>query len=180
MCRRNPETLNHLFISFPLTRQIWVIIEGILKFKLFWEGNTVEECLSNWVGKHPNLINLPSHVCWFLWLERNNLLFNNESTLPQVVAFKSISFFSASVRPHKSNSQYRIKRSPQIHQLVGCFDGATTTDGSNSGVGGVISLNANTFFKWMFNTGAGTNNRAKLLGVWTTLFLSLKLHITGI
>jgi ribonuclease HI len=63
---------------------------------------------------------------------------------------------------------------------VGWFDGAATADGTNSGAGGIISLNANTSFKWTFNTGAGTNNRVELLGVWTTLFLSLRLHITGI
>jgi ribonuclease HI len=180
LCRRNLETLNHLFISCPFTRQVWFIIAGILNFKLSWEGNTVEYCLSNWVRKHPNLITLPAYVCWFLWLERNNLLFNNESILPQVVAFKSVVFFNASVRPQKSNSQYRIKRPPQIHQLVGWFDGASTADGSNSGAGGVFSLNANISFKWTFNTGVGTNNRAELLGMWTTLYLSLRLHITGI
>jgi ribonuclease HI len=63
---------------------------------------------------------------------------------------------------------------------VGWFDGATTADGTNSGAGGIISLNATTSFKWTFNTGAGTNNREELLGVWTTLFLSIRLHITGI
>jgi len=60
---------------------------------------------------------------------------------------------------------------------VGWFDGATTADGTNNGAGGVININANTLFKWTFNTGAETNNREELLGVWTTLFLSLRLHI---
>jgi hypothetical protein len=45
------------------------------------------------------------------------------------------------------------------------FDEATTTDGSHSGSEGIIKLIASTSYKWTFNTEAGTNNRAKLLGV---------------
>jgi len=97
-----------------------------------------------------------------------------------VVAFKYVAYFNANVKPQKFNSLSRIKRPPPLQQLVGWFDGAATADVSNSGAGGIISLNANTSFKWTFNTGARTNNRAELLGVWTTLYLSLRLHITGI
>jgi hypothetical protein len=162
-----------LFISCPFTRQVWIIIEGILKFKLSWEGNTIDECLSSLVGKHPNLssITLPAIVCWFLWIERNNLLFNNGSTLPQVVAIKSVSFFNASVMPQKSNSLYRIKRPPRIHQLVGWFDGAASGDGLNSGAGGVISLNANTLLKWTFNTVSWNKQQGRVVGSVDHAFL---------
>jgi hypothetical protein len=126
------------------------------------------------------LIALPNYVCWFLWLERNRLLFNNEYTSPQVVDFKSVVSFNACVRPQKNISLYRTKRTPRLQQLVGWIDGVATANGTNSGARGVISLNANTSFKWTFNTGAGTNNGAESLGIWTTLFLSLRLYIIDI
>jgi hypothetical protein len=161
-----------LFVSCPFTRQVWILLEGILKTKLTWEGLTVDDCLSSFVGKHQSFITLPATVCWYIWLERNNLLFNNGSTIPQVVATKVVSCYNASLVTQSVKATFKIKRPPRLQQIVGWFDGVASGDGLNSGVGGVISLNTNYHFKWTFNTGAGTNNRAELMGVWTTLFLS--------
>jgi ribonuclease HI len=58
---------------------------------------------------------------------------------------------------------------------VGWFDGVTAGNRLCSGVGGVIQIDPNIIIKWNFNLGGGTNNRAELIGVWTTLLLA-KLH----
>jgi ribonuclease HI len=50
---------------------------------------------------------------------------------------------------------------------VAWFDGATAGDGQNNGAGGIICFNQSNVIKWTFNIGAGTNNRAELLGVWS-------------
>jgi hypothetical protein len=143
-------------------------------------GAQSDDCMVTWVGQHPNLTELPAFVCWYIWMERNRFLFNNEIIYSYVVALKSIGSFNVCVSSHKGPKLYRFKIPPRIQQTVGWFDGAATTDGSHSGVGGIIKLNATTSFKWTFNTGAGTNNRAELLGVWATLFLAIRLHITGL
>jgi hypothetical protein len=124
LCRTNLETQNHLFIHFPFTRQVWNLLAGTLKSRLFWDGNTVDDCMSTWVGQHPKLIELPVLVCWFIWLERNMLLFNNGNISPHGVAFKSIGSFNVCVSSHKIQNLYRVKRPPRLQQMVGWFDGA--------------------------------------------------------
>jgi len=51
------------------------------------------------------------------------------------------------------------------------------SDGTQSGVGGVIKTTQNTFYNWTFNCGPSTNTGEKLLGAWATLFLASRLHI---
>jgi ribonuclease HI len=57
------------------------------------------------------------------------------------------------------------------------FDSVAAGDGKNSGVGGILSIAHNHFIKWTFNSGVGTNNRAELLGIWTTLLLAKFLNL---
>jgi hypothetical protein len=44
LCARGPETVNHLFIHCLFTRQVWLLISGVLKLFLFWDGLSVEGC----------------------------------------------------------------------------------------------------------------------------------------
>jgi ribonuclease HI len=48
-------------------------------------------------------------------------------------------------------------------------------DGQNCGAGGIIKTPNMIVYKWLFNCGRGTNNRAKLLGIWASLRLALHL-----
>jgi ribonuclease HI len=48
-------------------------------------------------------------------------------------------------------------------------------DGLKCGAGGIIKIPNLLVYKWLFNYGRGTNNRAKLLGVWASLRLALHL-----
>jgi ribonuclease HI len=61
--------------------------------------------------------------------------------------------------------------------IVGWFDGATQENGNLSGAGGVIKINEDTSYKWIFNCGPGTNSRAELLGAWVTLTLAIRLGL---
>jgi ribonuclease HI len=54
------------------------------------------------------------------------------------------------------------------------------SNGSQSGAGGLIKISQNTFYKWTFNCGPGTNTRAELLGAWATLYLASRLHIDAL
>jgi ribonuclease HI len=63
---------------------------------------------------------------------------------------------------------------------VGWFDGVALSNGIQSGVGGLIKINDKTSIKWTFNCGPGTNTREEFLGVWATLLLATRLHITNL
>jgi ribonuclease HI len=64
---------------------------------------------------------------------------------------------------------------------MGWFDGFASSNGVlQSGVGGMLKISDNTFYKWTFNSGPGTNTRKELLGVWETLLLDTRLHISDL
>jgi hypothetical protein len=42
---------------------------------------------------------------------------------------------------------------------MGWFDGFASTNGLQSGGGSLLNINDNTFYKWKFNSGPGTNTR---------------------
>jgi ribonuclease HI len=60
---------------------------------------------------------------------------------------------------------------------TGWFDGASQSNGMQSGAGGVIHISPNTLCRWTFNCGQGTNTRAELLGAWATLLLASRLNL---
>jgi ribonuclease HI len=60
---------------------------------------------------------------------------------------------------------------------TGWFNGAAQDSGMKSGASVVISTDVHTKFRWTLNYGSGTNNRAKMLGVWALLALASQLHI---
>jgi ribonuclease HI len=44
----------------------------------------------------------------------------------------------------------------------------------------MIKFTKNSFIRWTFNCGPGTNTRAELLGAWATLFLASRHHIEAL
>ena len=93
------------------------------------------------------------------------------------VVTKSLRTLNSCVSSRKGLKIRRFLDPPWLQLPVGWFDGETSTDGMQSGAGGIIRISDMTVYKWTFNTGPGTNNRVELLGVWVTLFLALRLHL---
>jgi ribonuclease HI len=70
---------------------------------------------------------------------------------------------------------------PHIHKALdfklpdgytfACFDGAAQVTG-RCGAGGIFKSHHSRITKWYFSCGVGTNTKAELLGLWTTLFLA--------
>lgn len=60
------------------------------------------------------------------------------------------------------------------------FDGAALANGFLSGVGGLIKITHNTYYRWTFNCVPGTNTRAEFLGAWATLYLASRLCIENL
>jgi len=47
---------------------------------------------------------------------------------------------------------------------TGWFDGASQSNGTQSGAGGMIRVSKYSQYRWTFNCGLSTNTRAELLG----------------
>jgi len=55
---------------------------------------------------------------------------------------------------------------------LACFDGAAASSGLNCGAGGFFKTHPNRTTSWFINCGLGTNSKAELLGLWTSLALA--------
>jgi hypothetical protein len=71
LCLIEAETTDHLFIKCPYTRKVWDLIASVLNFKTFWDGPTLADCFESWTRREHNLKQLPSLVCWTIWLDKN-------------------------------------------------------------------------------------------------------------
>jgi hypothetical protein len=84
------------FCYLPLYSAGLDLFRRDLKYFTEMGGHMIEECLSVLEHQHLSMITLPTVVCWCIWLDRNNIIFNGGSTLPLVVAKKSLLSFKAS------------------------------------------------------------------------------------
>jgi hypothetical protein len=94
-------------------------------------------------------------------------------------AYKSLGLLKTWTATH--TRKHCLQNTKRAHVLrdtpTGWFDGATLSNGTQSGAGGLIKINNYTSYRWTFNCGPGTNTRAELLGAWATLYLASRLHI---
>ena len=79
--------------------------------------------------------------------------------------------------PPKNYGENNQAQDPHEKTLTGWFNGASQSNGTQSGAGGVIHVSPNTLCRWNFNCGQGTNTRAELLGAWATLHLASRLNL---
>jgi len=129
-------------------------------------------------SKHHSYLTLIPVVCWCIWLARNNLLFDGGMTIPKLVASKVLLVYNVGKDPPLHSPSLHNRVPMRLQENVGWFNGATVGDKKNSGAEGIIGFNQINVIKWTFNIGAGTNNRAELLGVWSTLYLSKIFNIS--
>jgi ribonuclease HI len=61
---------------------------------------------------------------------------------------------------------------------LACFDGAAQS--GSCGAGGIFKSHHSRVTKWYFSGGLGTNTKAELLGLWTSLFLAASWSITNL
>jgi ribonuclease HI len=94
------------------------------------------------------------------------------------VVYKTLGIFNTHSTTQTVHTICRLQTPILEGTPVGWFDGVASSSGLQSGVGGILKISDNTLYKWTFNTGPGSNNRAELLGVWETLLLATRLHIS--
>jgi hypothetical protein len=74
MLQRWQDCISHICVLQYLSRSL-VEDKKELKNLAIWEGNTLNDCLENWVKREVVYKTLPAIICWYVWLERNNVLF---------------------------------------------------------------------------------------------------------
>jgi len=127
-------------------------------------------------------MHLSSIICWMILFERNNTIFENGISSTTIVACKALGIYNSwNDSFAKKTRLQRLLKAPKLDDVPNTwFDGAACTDGTLSGVGGLIKTTHNTFYKWTFNCGPCTNTREELLGAWATLYLASKLYIESL
>jgi hypothetical protein len=85
---------------------------------------------------------LPIHFCWFVWLARNNVIFNDKKP--------SIHHISSLILPEANNLVRTLPVKPAVRRplhipldrAVAWFDGASQLGGALCGAGGKIVINS--------------------------------------
>eukprot|EP00253_Pinus_taeda_P018226 PITA_18226 len=135
LCKLTEETINHLFISCPFTKKIWV------------EKGTLR--------------NLPLIFVWGVWLSRNNSLFQDKDIPPSVTAINVTAIYNTLPPPEdivpKPNQNSNII---QEGIPIGYFDGASQNNKAGAGI--CIFINPEHTLKASVGLGSGTNNFAEL------------------
>jgi ribonuclease HI len=135
-----------------------------------WNRDTISDCFQLWVNQKSPPVCLAAHVCWQLWLERNRVTFEDRPPNLTIRCPQS----SALISLESSTGCFHIHKAVDINLPEGytlaCFDGAEQS--GCCGAGGFFKSNHSRITKWFFSCGGGTNTKAELLGLWTTLFLA--------
>jgi len=154
--------MDHLFIKCPFSRQFWDRIALVLNFKTKWDSPTLLDCFDYWSHREHNLMHLPSLICWSIWLDLNIFFFENGIPSTGSAAYKTLGILKNWNDLHSSKTRLKTtKKVPDIEDIpTSWFDGAMQSNGTQSGVGGLIRIIKNSFYKLTFNCGPNTNTRA--------------------
>jgi hypothetical protein len=168
LCYNDDESADHLFIKCPFSRKVWEKITLVLDLKSTWDGPTLSDCFDFGPIGNTNLsICHPWSVGPFGWTEIF-FFFENETPSTSSATYKTLGLFKNwnDIHPCKPRLQ-NTKRTLDLEDTpTGWFDGATLSNGTQSGVGGLIIITKNSSYRWNFNCGLGTNTRVELLGAW--------------
>jgi hypothetical protein len=68
LCKKDSETVFHLFVGCPFSNVVWEREKISLKFLGLWSGNTIPECFKNWRLQNISYPTLPiSYAGTFGW-----------------------------------------------------------------------------------------------------------------
>lgn len=124
--------------------------------------------MSDRSAPHP----LMALVCWQIWLERNQVLFEGRPPSCLAVLHRVVSSFQWQPSSLKNLPIKSIDFSLEPGSTLIYFDGAALASGQCCGAGGTLGNHTSRVTKWFLNCGDGSNTKADLLALWTSLFLA--------
>jgi hypothetical protein len=75
LCGKGEETINHLMVKCPFTRDVWNYLLKVLKVQRIWDCRQLSESFQNWNKVKDNWLELPCYICWEIWRQRNLIIF---------------------------------------------------------------------------------------------------------
>jgi hypothetical protein len=94
LCTKGPETVSHLLINCYFTKQVWLLILGVLNLRYDWDGISVKACYDKWITQAPEFATLPALVSWKIWMEHNKAIFENGSPSICSVVYKTLGIYN--------------------------------------------------------------------------------------
>eukprot|EP00253_Pinus_taeda_P030815 PITA_30815 len=163
LCRMDYETINHLFLSCLVAKNVWAEAEKLMNKKIDWVGRNLNEAWDKWWQNYPegNMRNLPLIICWGVWIARNRSIFEDKESQETTIAIQSIMIYSNILEPEK-NKAPRQNRVEQIQEGIpwAYFDGASQNNRASAGI--VFHTNTHQTYKASVGLGSGSNNYAEL------------------
>ena len=136
LCKINNEYCDHLFVKFPFTKTVWAKATSFLCVKNWWEGVNFNLVFTSWVLDKTVPTTLAVLVCWYIWIERNQTIFNGKKPSIGAITCRIIGAYNPRTHQQKLFSKYKR---PLIHLedfIVAFFDGASIRGGTICGAGG--------------------------------------------
>ncbi|CAN0842209.1 hypothetical protein LINGRAHAP2_LOCUS3540 [Linum grandiflorum] len=82
LCKRNEESIDHLFIRCEFTNNIWTHFGTRIRCNML-RSTTLHSLVSSWKSTNPILKpfanSLMHAICWYTWLERNRHIFRDDA-----------------------------------------------------------------------------------------------------
>ncbi|KAL3699524.1 hypothetical protein R1sor_017546 [Riccia sorocarpa] len=82
-CNNTEETVNHLVLDCPQAASKWQSWRTICReenWQIQTEGDVIDLVDSVWKGNKTHKISLFTKITWQIWLERNDMTYNNKNT----------------------------------------------------------------------------------------------------
>lgn len=181
LCKDNPESVTHLFISCPYAGQVLAMISEKLKTQESWNKTSLEKCYRSWIQDRSVSFyaGLPSIMVSNIWWAWNNAVFNDKLVPPEVRASLTLSMaeeFKEDPRTQKVHCP--IPRAIDYTIPWGYFDAASQGHPPNCVVGVVPFLSHSHYIHIRYTPGGGTNSRAELIALWTLLEAEKEKNVT--
>jgi ribonuclease HI len=154
------------------TKEVWLLLTKSFSQPVEWRGPTFSACLSDWITQKSAPPSLAVHICWQIWKERNNAIFEDHPPSIQAVIHRVWASFQWQPSLIKTFAPKSCEISLTDGYTLACFDGAAASTGLCCGAGGFFKTHQKRITKWFINCGEGTNTKAELLGLWTALALA--------
>jgi ribonuclease HI len=172
LCRSGPEDLLHLLLYCPFSKAVWQQASNFFSLQIPWRGSSINDAFTRWFSAISAPHSLVIHFGWQLWLERNRVLFEGAKPSLHRVYFKTLFSFKLKQDTRSFPPPRAMFLDLAEGHTLAFFDGAAQTNGARCGAGGFFKTHQSRTTYWFINCGTGSNTKAKLLGLWTTLSLA--------
>ena len=181
LCHDAEESITHLMIKCSFSVQVWQHIGHFFETELLWHGLNITEAFRNWITGGDELRTIPFHVCRFIWLARNSIIFRDVYSTPHQIVDKVQYIWNVGSKRPKVLKQ-RIIQQPtfQYDLSIGYFDWASQEGGTKCGAGAILIAPHLGRYNIKWNCGYGTNTWSELLALWSILHFARSMGIESI